>query len=342
VYDAAHVEPLEVRLGPTRDRDLLAVARAVATPWADVEKATIRVVSGGITNLLFALSADRRPTVLVRVYGPATSAVIDRDAENTLFAELSRVGFAPPYHGRFRNGRVEGFLDGFRALEPHEIGLPDLRRLIARRLREMHGLLPVAVPSRLWSSLASWMDQARGLSFRGEAARRCAALDLDRQHGHLHALERRFRERLVPAASSAGAEAALQVVMAHNDLLAGNVLYDGREVRFIDYEYGAPSYAAFDLANHFCEYAGFDSDFEAHFPSRAVREEVVGAYLGPARAADVADFTDVVDFFVLPDHLWWGTWAVLQAFHSPIDFDFLGYAQLRFAGLSVHAGLSRW
>ena len=37
---------------------------------------------------------------------------------------------------------------------------------------------------------------------------------------------------------------------AHNDLLAGNVLvHEGSgEVRFIDYEYGAPAPAAFDVA----------------------------------------------------------------------------------------------
>ena len=317
-----------------RDHQLLRAAQALAPRWADAADADVQIVGGGITNLLFALRGPGRPTVLVRVYGPSTEVVIDREEENRLFASLSAAGFSPPYYGRFANGRVEGFLEGFRALEPHELGEEGFRRPIARRLREMHDLLPCDEPPRLWSTLRRWMASARELPFTGEAAERHAALDLPRFAGELARLEARFAAL---SASSPGARAALRVVVAHNDLLAGNVLTDGREVRFIDYEYGAPSYAAFDLANHFCEYAGFDSDFAAGFPSREVREDVVATYLD---SADVADFTDLVDFFVLPDHLWWGTWAVVQAYHSPIDFDFMGYAGLRLAGFDFHRELS--
>lgn len=48
------------------------------------------------------------------------------------------------------------------------------------------------------------------------------------------------------------------VVFAHNDLLLGNVLYNQKEesVIFIDYEYTAPNYQAFDIVNHFTEFAG--------------------------------------------------------------------------------------
>eukprot|EP00958_Prasinococcus_capsulatus_P007250 scaffold674_cov371-Prasinococcus_capsulatus_cf.AAC.8 len=37
------------------------------------------------------------------------------------------------------------------------------------------------------------------------------------------------------------------------------------------------------------------------------------------------------NFFSLASHLFWGTWSVLQAHYSQIDFDFLEYAELRFA-----------
>lgn len=339
MHDASVVVPLRVDPAATdRDAQLLAVARALAPAWADATTASVEVVGGGITNLLFALRAEARPAVLVRIYGPSTEVVIDREEENALFASLSRAGFSPLYYGRFENGRVEGFLEGFRALEPPELGHPRFRGPIARRLREMHDLVRCEGPPRLWSTLRGWMSAATSLPFEGDAAARHEALDLPRYAAELERLERRFHQEVVPGAGTPGARAALRVVMAHNDLLAGNVLTDGSEVRFIDYEYGAPSYAAFDLANHFCEYAGFDSDFTAGFPSRAVREDVVGAYLEAPGA--VSDFTDLVDFFVLPDHLWWGTWAVVQAFHSPIDFDFMDYARLRLAGFEFHRRLS--
>lgn len=48
------------------------------------------------------------------------------------------------------------------------------------------------------------------------------------------------------------------VVFAHNDLLLGNVIYTEEKgtVNFIDFEYAAPNYQAFDIANHFAEFAG--------------------------------------------------------------------------------------
>lgn len=47
------------------------------------------------------------------------------------------------------------------------------------------------------------------------------------------------------------------MVLCHNDLLLANVLYDEKNcsVRLIDFEYAGPNYQAYDLANHFNEYA---------------------------------------------------------------------------------------
>lgn len=44
----------------------------------------------------------------------------------------------------------------------------------------------------------------------------------------------------------------------------------------------------------------------------------------------------VVCQFALASHLFWGTWAVLQSQLSLIDFDFHGYAKLRFKGYWYH------
>uniref|UniRef100_A0A3B4F8Y0 ethanolamine kinase n=1 Tax=Pundamilia nyererei TaxID=303518 RepID=A0A3B4F8Y0_9CICH len=37
-----------------------------------------------------------------------------------------------------------------------------------------------------------------------------------------------------------------------------------------------------------------------------------------------------VNQFALASHFFWGLWALIQARFSTIDFDFLGYAVLRF------------
>lgn len=48
------------------------------------------------------------------------------------------------------------------------------------------------------------------------------------------------------------------VVFAHNDLLLGNILYNDCDNRviFIDYEYADYNYQAYDIGNHFAEFAG--------------------------------------------------------------------------------------
>lgn len=51
------------------------------------------------------------------------------------------------------------------------------------------------------------------------------------------------------------------IVFSHNDLLLTNIILqrnDGHptEVSFIDYEYAMLNYQAFDIANHFIEFAG--------------------------------------------------------------------------------------
>lgn len=48
------------------------------------------------------------------------------------------------------------------------------------------------------------------------------------------------------------------IVFAHNDLLLGNILYDSceAEVTFIDYEYADYNFQAYEIGNHFDEFAG--------------------------------------------------------------------------------------
>merc|ERR1719147_134051 len=53
-------------------------------------------------------------------------------------------------------------------------------------------------------------------------------------------------------------ESDCPIVFCHNDALLGNIVLRRDEgnlaVTFIDLEYGAANYGAFDIANHFCEF----------------------------------------------------------------------------------------
>lgn len=141
-------------------------------------------------------------------------------------------------------------------------------------------------------------------------------------------------------------------MFAHCDLLSGNVIVEpkavadgksGQEsVNFIDYEYGAPSPAAFDLANHFAEWGGFDCDYSV-LPTPSQRldfiREYIRAYFSmlpeseqPANLNEedeIKKLFEEVDMYRGLPGFYWGIWALIQAQISQIDFNYASYAEIR-------------
>lgn len=111
---------------------------------------------------------------------------------------------------------------------------------------------------------------------------------------------------------------------------------DKEDVVFIDYEYGAYMNRSFDIGNHFNEYAGFDCDY-SKYPDEKFQLEWLKVYLsewnhGQHKPSD-EDLKEIyreVNKFSLLSHFFWAVWALVQASVSDIDFDYLGYAILRF------------
>lgn len=111
-------------------------------------------------------------------------------------------------------------------------------------------------------------------------------------------------------------------------------------VSFIDYEYATPCPAAFDIANHFAEWGGYDCDYNM-LPTRAVRKQFLQAYLHSHRhyaghvnstseeAANVEKLFQDVDRYRGMPGFYWGIWALIQAQISQIDFDYASYAEVR-------------
>ena len=127
-------------------------------------------------------------------------------------------------------------------------------------------------------------------------------------------------------------------------------------VSFIDYEYATPVPAAFDIANHFAEWGGFECDYNA-LPTRSQRRDFISDYLDSYRSfreppstlersqsgASIKDpattganfrileqrlFEDVDHYRGIPG-FYWGIWALIQATISQIDFDYASYAEVR-------------
>ncbi|KAJ4272328.1 hypothetical protein NW762_001041 [Fusarium torreyae] len=132
------------------------------------------------------------------------------------------------------------------------------------------------------------------------------------------------------------------LVFAHCDLLCANVIIHKEDdaaptVDFIDYEYATPSPAAFDVANHFAEWAGYDCDYSA-VPRQDQRLAFVKEYIksyfsltGESVDEDeeVRKLMDEVDAYRGVPGFYWGIWSQIQAVISKIDFDYAQYAELR-------------
>lgn len=105
---------------------------------------------------------------------------------------------------------------------------------------------------------------------------------------------------------------------------------------FIDFEYADWAPRGFDLGNHFCEYAGFECDY-GRYPDYASASRFLRAYLAAAQGVPQEDVSEAevsgavadANVHALAAHQYWGTWAIMQACWSSIDFDYMGYAALR-------------
>ena len=111
---------------------------------------------------------DYPPTLLLRIYGPSSDALISRGEELRILHVLStEYGLGPKVYGTFENGRIEQFFPS-RALHADELRDPTISKGIARRMRELHSVdLRLLGYDKLepmvWQSLSKWIPAAEAV-----------------------------------------------------------------------------------------------------------------------------------------------------------------------------------
>ncbi|KAJ1664305.1 hypothetical protein IW140_003043 [Coemansia sp. RSA 1813] len=279
----------------------------------------------GITNkLVMCINKTKDTTVLIRAYGKNTDFIIDRNSELLNMIGLARIGMCPPVYARFDNGLMYGFIPGTVA-KPEEMGNELWAPLIAQKLAEWSQIsLPGSNAPQLFPTLRRWMRDIPK-SYKDPKAN-----DTFRSYFSMEKLSSELAEldSLLTKLNS-------PVVFAHNDLLSGNIIMSESkdQVFFIDYEYGMYNHRAFDIANHFNEYAGFECDY-TRYPTKETQLKWFKIYLDTlgqdsGEAALEALYKEV-SFFQLASHFYWGIWGLIQAAISDIDFDYMEYAKMRF------------
>lgn len=322
----------------SKEDSIRLAASLIVNDTKDFDSSNLKVtkISGGITNQLYRVSGLANSTngttntsaVLVRLFG--AEGMIDRNVENATYASLAKKGLAPKYYGRFANGRLEEWLEA-RPLDVEELSV--YSKPIAHEMGHLHANFKV--PSHLeqyhntpalWTDLHSWMTQALNATFACEKdTERAAALNLEQVAEELKWLE----QDMVPANA--------ETCFCHNDVLAANILKldDKDSIQLIDFEYGGINYKAFDLANHFNEYAGGTDTGKPNYdlaPSLEQQRDFIQHYLEACGDCEdnVEELLQQVHSFILVNHLYWGLWAVNQASTEGCeDFDYLLYASNR-------------
>jgi ethanolamine kinase len=317
--------------------------------------------------------------ILLRAYGKGTDVLIDRERETRSHSLLASRGLAPPLFARFENGLLYKYIAGD-VCTPEDLRKPDVYRAVARRLGQWHSTLPIAAISTLqtlqeqnnhnhhhyesnglqtnhhvdkagnvrpkpslWTVMQEWLH-ALPITTEKEKERKTM-------------LQTEFKHLSTQLGQTPGLDGH-DYIFAHCDLLSGNVIVhpnankkDEQTVSFIDYEYATPAPAAFDIANHFAEWGGFDCDYTM-LPTRSQRADFISQYLlsyrnfaatasSPPPSSSSEEDTDTVierekqqlidqvDMFRGLPGFYWGVWALIQATISQIDFDYASYAEIR-------------
>jgi len=284
------------------------------------------IETDGITNKLIKCILYSGDIILFRVYGIHSDILINRTTEFDNFQTLSRLGLSPPVHAKFSNGLIYGFTKG-RPFTVDEMQDPFYSSLIAAKVAQWHSIDVSSSQNALFATLDKWLQAipakftcpSRNNTFDGSFTR----CEIRREFLFLR---NEFENSATPLA------------FCHCDLLSGNVILNESQssVEFIDYEYGMVTNASFDIANHWCEYAGFSCDY-SNYPSIHSQTLWITSYLTalkpktpPTKNLIEETRLQVERFSCLP-HFFWFIWSLVQAEVSEIQFDYMEYAKLRYA-----------
>lgn len=245
---------------------------------------------GGISNLSF-VATDASGRYVVRLTRDFPFHNVYRDREVAVARAAHAAGFAPEVVHAEPGLMISRYLEA-RPLGPADVqaNIGRIVELLLRFHREMD------VPADYtFDVFAVNRDYARQLP--GDP--RCAEWTA-------------LNERL------AATQTAPAPAFAHHDLLAGNILDDGKRLWLIDFEYSGRGSAMFDLAN-LSSNSGFSADQSA---------ELLRAYFGSTGHARAHRAMEAAS--LLREALW----SLVSAKHiHERDVDYRGYAETNFARL---------
>ncbi|MFG1944440.1 phosphotransferase [Nonomuraea sp. NPDC048826] len=259
---------------------------------------SVEELPGGLTNRNFKVSTDGGAYV-VRVFGSDGSLLnIDRDAEHLATLAAAEAGVGAPVHAYLPGeGLVVGYLPGRTFTEDDVRDSANLPR-VAEACRRLHAGPRFPRDFDMFDVQRRYLGIVRERGFRLPPR----YLDFMPLVAQIQTCLEVRREATVPC---------------NNDLLAGNIIDDGRRLWLIDYEYAGNNDPCFELGNLWSE-----SNL-----SPGQLEELVTAYYGRRLRHKIAR----ARLLGLMSKYGWTLWASIQdGANESIDFDFWSWGMEKY------------
>jgi ethanolamine kinase len=282
----------------------------------------------------------------------------------------SRLGIGPRVYATFGNGLLIEYLRG-KTLSVHDVRHMQTGKLVAAEMAKWHSTVVETLfedasvrqtfersdcfsVARTWSDeIVQLMAEVDAVESLDDSGNRCAS-EADDVVARWRPLHARFCALLDEAERAHAAlelpECLRGVAFCHNDLTAGNIMFEvrggERDVIFVDVESASISFPLFDVANYFCEWAGLSPPDWSRMPTGAEQRELVEHYLRARtdiqfdsdaelrRSVDAAMHA-IERVYVPMSHLFWCAWGVVQAFVTSLrHFSHIDYSLSRFKSVS--------
>ncbi len=274
------------------------------------QKVTVSPLSGGLTNENYLVEANGTRYV-VRIPGASTELLaIDRANEVANARAAARTGIAPRVleHLPDLDVMVLEFIEG-KTMSGESLRAPGMAHRMAESIRQLHTAPRFLHDFDMFRVLETYLRIVDERSIR---------------------IPEGFRDRLdtVAEVEHAMNVRPLPTVPCHNDLLAENYIDDGETLRIVDFEYSGNNDPTFELANtaQECEFAD------------GLRADLCAGYFGSSDPELLAR----MELHALVSDMGWTLWAAIQERISEIDYDFWGWAELRWDRAQAIMGSPRF
>uniref|UniRef100_A0A095BUM5 ethanolamine kinase n=1 Tax=Schistosoma haematobium TaxID=6185 RepID=A0A095BUM5_SCHHA len=387
---------LDIRILDGNDQEnIWKILKSVFPNWSK-EYTKMKPLEEGLSNIVLRFDHDNKidepKTILMRIRTRLADFIVNRWDEIKHMHLLHELGGEQKLYAVFQNGLVYSFIKGS-TISVDKFSVPKYSELIIEQVARLHSLptretMLRLFPSEVNDSSKLYTKPVLFPTIRKWIEKLPTGYNNDKQK--FERLKNEFPSKTVLLNEVAYLEKLLKnpispVVLCHNDLLAGNIVMPPDEnrrlfnisislslfvcvylfftchkkesVHFIDFEYCGFNHAAFDIGNHFCEFAEYQRMWiskylkaKNHYEKKFNQQtEVIhnGYSTTPIMINSHSNHMDQdhnnssnnnnncenesllekwlieVNNFALSAHLFWGVWAVILSVQEQTKFDYL-------------------